>query len=150
LAEAESILKKMEGISNVQLTKDYNEFIFSVTGNFANVTALNKAVNGLAEKMNRSPFPTLRRKNFSYTEGTFTRHFDYPVDAEAYGKLNSMVRYVMETARVVSIYRFAQPVRRQSNEKARVSPSKKAVMMMTTLGSIAKGETTPANTIELQ
>lgn len=150
LSEVKAILASMDGISDVSLDKDYQEFIFTLSGNFSNVTALNNAVNGLAEKMNKSSFATIKRKNYSFSNGKFIRHFDYPIEPEKYNKLGTMERFVMETARLISIYRFDQPVKNQTNAKAKISRSKKSVMMMNTIGDIAKGESTLATQISFE
>ncbi len=53
----------------------------------------------------------------------------------------------METARIISIYRFKESIKTYSNRQARLSPTKRALMMICSPAEIAKGETTMANTI---
>ena len=148
LTKVQTLLSNVNGITNVQMERDFSEFIFTLSGNFDQVETLNKAINTLADQLNQSPYPSFKATNFSFVNNTFARRFEYPIDADGYKKLGAMERFVLETARLVSIYRFEQRVKKYTNRNARLSPTKKAIMMSHTIGAIAKGDATIENQIE--
>ena len=150
VAEMEDAMRSVKGLSNVESQTNFEDYVFSFTGDFANVEVLNTAVNTLVKEMSKKS-PTGRtpliKDNFSYTNGHFKRHFDYPIDTEIYNKLGFMEQFLLENARLVGIYRFPNTVKSKSNAKANLSPSKKSVMLKTNFAEIAKGETSLENVI---
>lgn len=150
LYRMKSIIQDSEGLSNFQNTTDFENFVFTFQTDFTNVESLNKAVNELATQLNDSPYPTIRENNFAYQGNQFKRLFGYPIDTSAYDKLRTIEQYVLEQAHWVSIYRFKKTITHYSNRKARLSPSKKALMMISPLSKIIKGEVSPANTITFE
>lgn len=144
-----NVLKRVEGLSNVQSTSDYEDFVFAFSGDFTDVDVLNKAVNTLSDEMSKSVSEAhrLKKDNFRQTKNQFQRLFDYPIDYSLYEKLGSMQQFVMESAHITSIYRFPQAVKSVSNGNAKLSSNRKAVMFRSTVAEIAKGNTKLANTI---
>lgn len=144
-------LAKVKGLSNVKIAKDFNEFIFTVSGDFDNVKTLNVAINKVASELNRTPFPTIKKSNFDYSAGKFTRYFKYLKDLdltqEEYDGLNFTARFIMESAKYVSVYRFDKPVKSVSNKKAQVAPSKKAVKLETNIAELLTGKKSIKNVI---
>jgi len=151
IANVKRVLSKVKGLTNVKIKSDFNEFIFNVSGDFDNVKTLNVAINKVASELNRSPFPTIKKDNFDYSQGTFKRYFKYLKDLnltqEEYDGLNFTARFIMESAKYISVYRFDKPVKRVSNAKAQVAPSKKAVKMESNFAEILTGKKTIENTI---
>jgi hypothetical protein len=143
-------LSKMKGISKVKAKSDFDEFVFEVTANFENMKALNKAINASVKAFNQTPFPLPRFKHFAFKENKFSRLFNYAderfTQAEFDGMM-SVVRYLMESAKVVSIYRFEEPVKNVSNLTAKVSPSKKSVMLEGNIAEFVTGKKTLENHI---
>ncbi len=133
-------LKGIEGMSNVIVKRDFESFIFSFSGDFSNVNVLNQAINELAEVFNRSDYQTLKEENFQYTGNQFDRYFKYPIEAVIYDEASLTRRYMMDTARLISIFRFPKPVKKISNEKAMLSPSKKSVMLQASIAQLVKKE----------
>ena len=143
-------LSKIKGISKVKAKSDFDEFVFEVTANFTNMKALNKAINASVKTFNQTPFPLPRFKHFSFKENKFSRLFNYTDERftqEEFDGMMSVVRYLMESAKVVSIYRFEEPVKNVSNSKAQISPSKKAVMLEGNIAEFATGKKTLENHI---
>lgn len=143
-------LSKIKGISKVKAKSDFDEFIFEVTANFDNMKALNKAINASVKVFNQTPFPLPRFKHFAFKDNQFSRLFEYTNERftqEEYDGMMSVVRYLMESAKVVSIYRFEEPVKTVSNTKAKLSPSKKAVMLEGNIAEFATGKKTLENHI---
>ena len=142
LDEAKTVLASIKGLSNLKNTTDFENFIFTFSGNFTNIEVLNTAVNVLTEKMNETPYPVEKVKHFNYSNNSFNRLFEYPVDYldnEDYQKLGSMERFVMESAKVVSVYRFENEIQSCDNQRAKISPSKKAIKLEHSIADLVKG-----------
>jgi len=151
IAKVKKALSAVKGISNVKSTADYDEFIFTISSSFDNVKTLNKGINTVVAELNRTPLPTIKKDNFDFVPGKFTRLFSYASDLkfndEEYNNLNMSARFVMETARVVSVYRFNKPVKSFTNKKAQLSPSKKAVKFESNIADLIKGQASIENEI---
>lgn len=144
------VLRGVKGLDNVDSKSDYNDYVFTVSANFNNLDAVNQAVTNVSKQLSYLFVPPLESKNFSFSDGQFKRHFDYPISADEYNELPSMQRYVMESARAVSIYRFGKTIRDYSNEKAMLSPSKKAIKLEAKLSELASGTATLENQISFE
>lgn len=151
IAKVKKALSAVKGISNVKSTADYDEFIFTISSSFDNVKTLNKGINTVVAELNRTPLPTIKKDNFDFAPGKFTRLFSYASDLkfndEEYNNLNMSARFVMETARVVSVYRFNKPVKSFTNKKAQLSPSKKAIKFESNIADLIKGQASIENEI---
>jgi len=151
LLKLKNVISAIPGMSNVNLKKDFKEFVFNLTGDFKDVKTLNSAINTATSTMNKTPFPIKKFKHFDFEDGTFARLFEYTNNKfftkTEYDGMAAVPRLLMESARVVSIYRFEKPVKNVSNKKAKLSPSKKAVMLEGNIAEFAKGETSLANEI---
>ncbi len=145
-----SVVSKVEGISNVTTDVDLENFIMIVNGDFEKVEQLNVAINTAAETMNKTHFPTIKEDNFSFVGNTFQRHFNYKIPAGIFDKLGAMERYMLETAKMVSIFRFENSIKEYSNESARLAPSMQAIMLESSIAEIIKGNESLKNNIELQ
>lgn len=151
IANVKKTLAKVDGLSAVVINTDFEEFVFTVSGKFENVKVLNTAINKVASALNHTPFPIIKKDNFDYSRGKFTRYFKYLKDLnftqEEFNNLNFTARFIMESARYISVYRFDKPVKVVSNKKAEVSPSRKAVKMETNFAEILTGKKSIQNTI---
>jgi hypothetical protein len=145
LTRVEQVIESVNGMSNAGAKGDFNEFIFTFTADFTNVEAMNKAVNKLTKELSRGMLSI--ENKYEYANGKFLRSFGQIINPSDYEKLPIMQRFILESARMVSIYRFNQPVKKISNQNAELSPSKKEVKFTSTLSDIAKGTKNVANTI---
>ena len=151
IVKVKKTLSAIKGISNVKTTSNYDEFIFTISSSFDNVITLNKGINAVVSELNRTPLPVAKKDNFAFSPGKFTRLFQYATDLklndEEYDNLNMSARFVMETARVVSVYRFQNPIKGFTNKKAQLSPSKKAVKFESNISDLIKGQASIENVI---
>ncbi|RMG87749.1 MAG: hypothetical protein D6714_01735 [Bacteroidetes bacterium] len=141
------VARGVKGLSNVAVESDYTDFIFSFTARFDNINAVNTAVTEVTRQLSYLFVPPIETKNFDYSGDKFIRYFDYPISPKEYQSLPSMQRYVLETARAVSIYRFGRPIKDYSNKKAVLSPSGKAIKLEAKISELASGTATFANQI---
>ncbi|MBK7407726.1 MAG: hypothetical protein IPL49_09495 [Saprospirales bacterium] len=151
IAEEVAFLKKTlaacKGISEVRTFSNFEDFIFSIGGQFDNVQNLNAAMDRISAAMNRDSEPAGQFRSFGYSPNVFRRYFDYPVELMDYSELTTLQRYMLEQARVVSIYRFQQSIRDFSNPEAEIAPNRRAIKLEVTVGSLMKGGGTMANSI---
>jgi hypothetical protein len=140
-------LSKSEGMSNVETTYSFENFIFTVSGDFDNTQHLNDGINNVIGALNRTPFEVVKLDNFDFTEKAFRRYFNYPVSLLDYETLPVMHQFMLESAKIVSIYRFQKPIRLFTNDNARLSPSKKAIKLENSVGDVLQGKTTIANSV---
>jgi len=153
IAKLKKSLSKIKGISKVKIKSDFDEFIFEINANFANAKALNKAINTSVKRFNQTPFPIRKFKHFDISENQFSRLFEYTDERftdEEYSGFSSVVKYLMESARIVSIYRFEQPIKKVSNKNANLSPSKKAVKLEGNIAEFATGKVSLENHISFK
>lgn len=146
IALMKKTLAACKGISEVRSYADFTNFVFSLSARFDKVESLNAAVNKLAAvnagKQQVQPF-----QNYGYASRIFRRHFEYPLELIDYRGLTTMQRYMLESARMVSVYRFQQPIKAYSNPKAQMAPNKRAIKLELALGSLLNGSATLANSI---
>ncbi len=142
-----SRLQAMSGLSKVSLKRDFERFIFVISADFNNVKILNRAIVEVTELLNESPYPSIQATHFTYTNGKLSRKVKYPVRPDLYREASLSARYVMDTARMVSIFRMPRPVTKVTNEKARLSPSKTSIMLQASLAELVKGEVVLDNAI---
>ena len=151
IKNAKRALSAVKGISNVKSSVDYESFILTVSSSFDNVKSLNNGINAVVSELNSSGWPTIKKDNYAYSPGKFTRYFKYAPDwklnDEEYSNLNFSARFVMETARVVGIYRFEKPVKSFTNKKAQLSPSKKSIKFESNIADLIKGQASIENEI---
>lgn len=153
LNDAVAHLKKSNGISNIKTTKDFDNYIFSISCDFKDIESLNGITAELISKQNQKGKTKFNTKNFGYLPNSkiFERRFTYdPSIKKSFDYLENENKKVFEDAGFIAIYRFNdQKVQSVSNTLSRVAPSKKAVMLKIDAMSFIKGEKTIQNTIQL-
>lgn len=142
-------LQQIDGISNVTYTLDFNTFIASISWSFARVEDLNTITDRVFEKMKVT---TANHASYAYLPATktFSRTYVYePAAKKEFDKLKAADQAVFENAIYTSIYRFDIPVVSNSNPIAKVSASKKAVMLQSPLMDLINGRKNLSNRIKL-
>jgi len=147
LVKLKFVLQGIQGLSDVNVEKDFQNFIFKITGNFEQLDRLNLGIIQVAEAFNTSGFDIPRDNNFKSGAGHIQRFFPYPIDTQFYDRARSSVQYILDEARVTSIFRFAEKIKSFTNKKAILSPSGKAVMLKATLAELGKAEKSLENKI---
>jgi archaellin len=141
-------LKTTEGISNVNLKRNYTDWIFELKMDFKNTQSLDAAVTNLYADL--SGGREIEYKNtINYANNTFTRDVQLP-DEDAKKEINKPVgKRIFASAKFTTIYRFEKEVSKQTNAKAKVSASKKAVMLQGNVLNLLNGKEPINNTIYL-
>ncbi|WP_298504380.1 hypothetical protein [uncultured Maribacter sp.] len=145
-------LEKTPGISNIKKTKDFENYVFTISCDFKNVDNVNGIFKDLIKKQNKNNYTNFTTTNLSYNTSTnvFRRHFTYD-DAikKSFNNLKTEDRKVFDDASYTCIYRFENKVKNVSNTNAKVAPNKGAVFLKIDALSLILGEKNVENKIEL-
>ncbi|ETZ20731.1 hypothetical protein [Pedobacter sp. V48] len=149
LEEIVSYLKKSEGITNVQKKMDFDNFIVSVSFAFKDVANINTVNQNVLKKLK---IKGLSNASYAYEPKTqtFQRSYQYTkATVLEYNKLKPEVKNVFKDASYTSIYRFEQLITSSNNPLAKISKSKKAIMINTGILGLINGKTDISNRITL-
>ncbi len=142
-------VKQIDGISNVQNTSNFTEYIFTVSCDFKNVEALNTVISNFSSKKDAAIIKQQKHFSFDSSQNTFTRNYHYNLSQE-FKKTNMEDRKVFETATMTTIYRFENSIVSSKNPTAKISGSKKAIMLRVNAQDVIKNKNSIKNQIKLQ
>lgn len=138
-------VSEVEGITGVKSDIFYEDFIFSISASFDDVESMNEAVNSFTTGMSRGMINF--KNDYVYEDGIFKRTFVSPVAADQYDKIPMMQRLILESARIVNVYRFEKAVTDMTSTSAELSHDAKEARFESNLSDIVKGVKSPANEI---
>jgi hypothetical protein len=149
LAQVETTLKNDSSITNVAIAQNWENYIFSISGNFKNVDALNKAIAGIYAMFNKSAGQSLAlQDNFSYGNKIFKRLYNNNL-SDKYNSLSGKDKLVFKNAKYTSVYRFKSPVSSYTNTQALKSKSGMSVMFKSSIMDLITNQKTIENSIYL-
>jgi hypothetical protein len=128
IADIEKTTAKTAGISNVKTSMDFDNYIVSITCNFAKISQLNNVVKNIVEKENNKSKYIEKSYEYDVASNIFARLNKVSVKKD-YNKMTNADKEVFATANYTAIYKFENTVGSVSNKDAKISPSKKAVML---------------------
>ncbi|HWW37956.1 hypothetical protein [Pedobacter sp.] len=147
--EVVTYLKNSKGITNVSRKLDLENFIASVSFSFNNISNINNISQNVLKKLKVNAISS-SSYSFSAANHVFERNYAHHKEALVqYNKLKPEVKNVFKEATYTSIYRFEVPVSVCTNPLAKVSASKKAVMVRTGMLGLINGKTNISNRITL-
>lgn len=149
LNEIVDYLKKSPGISNVQKKIDFENYIVSVSFAFKDLANIDQVNQNVLRKLK---IKGLNHSSYTYSakNQVFQRSYQHTREAVLeYNKLKPEVKKIFKDATYVSIYRFEQPIATSTNPLAKVSKSKKAVMLNTGILGLINGKTDLSNRITI-
>ncbi|AOM79779.1 hypothetical protein [Pedobacter steynii] len=147
--EVVAYLRNSPGISNVKKTVDLENYIASVSFAFKNISNINNVNQNVLKKLK---IKAINNSSYTYSPETNTFRRDYTHTKQAlieYNKLKPEVKNVFKEASYTSIYRFDKTVSTCSNPLAKISKTKKAVMLNTGMMGLINGKTNISNKIIL-
>lgn len=148
LDEAVTYLKKETGISQVVKKADFDNYIFSVSCHFTSVNSINDIVTELLSKQKVKPFTS--SYNYDKNNNVFSLNYKYNDESKLqFNKLKADDKKIFEDAFYTSIYRFETEIEAYTNNSAKLSKSKKAVMLRTAATNLIHGKTDLTNKIQL-
>lgn len=148
LDQALITLKNTEGLSGVTIKRDFNNWIFEVKTDFVSTQNLEE---GLI-KLNNEFFggkPFVFRNKLHYSGKALEREMQC-VDEKTRKELNKPTeKMIFAKAKYTTIYRFEGVIDKSSNKRAKISPSKKAIMLQCNVLNIINGKETIQNQIKI-
>ena len=149
IAETVNRVKKIEGISNLKNTINFNDYIFTFSCDFADTDALNTVISNFSSRKDAALIKQNKHFNFDKSKNTFTRNYHYNI-AKEFKKTKMEDRKVFETASFTTIYRFETPIVTSENLTAKIARSKKAIMLKVSAHDIIQNKNSIKNQIKLQ
>jgi len=148
IKELAQTIKKSTGVSNVSTIVDFDDYIFSLSCDFATVEALNKVLSSISSKQDAAMMA--KKKPFSFDKGRkiFSRNYHYNIASE-FKKIKKDDREILKGASVTTIYRFDQPVVSTKNKACKIAKSKKAVFLKVSAEDLVKGQRNIKNRIQI-
>ncbi|MBL3658847.1 hypothetical protein [Fulvivirga sediminis] len=148
LNKAVEYLQESSGISNIQKKTDFDNFIFSLSCDFKHVRDIDTIIKEVTKELKVKPFTT----SFTYDKSskTFQRENTFsPTAKKEYADLQSDDQEIFDDSFYTCIYRFENEVNSYSNTNAKLSKSKKAVMLRAAAIDVINGRASLSNQIIL-
>lgn len=130
---------KIVGISNVTTKTDFDNYIFIIKLNYANIKALNAVVNTINNQRDQI--------HFSSNAKNFERIASYPVPEKVIK--DPKKKKDLEEASITAIYTFDKDILSVENTNSKISKNKKTVFLKQSMYSVLKKSTLMNNTIQL-
>ncbi|MDQ8011166.1 MAG: hypothetical protein REI96_01860 [Flavobacterium nitrogenifigens] len=139
LEDFKSKALKIDGISNVITKTDFQNYVFIIKLNYANLKALNAVVNTINNQRDQI--------HFSGSGKTFERIASYPVPEKVVN--DPKKKKDLEEANIIAIYSFDKDIVAVDNANSKISKNKKTVFLKQSMYSVFKKSTLMNNTIQL-
>ena len=130
---------KIDGISNVSTKTDFQNYVFIIKLNYANLKALNAVVNTINNQRDQI--------HFSGSDKNFQRIASYPVPEKVSN--DPKKKKDLEEASITSIYTFDRDIVAVDNANSKISKNKKTVFLKQSMYSVFKKSTLMNNSIQL-
>ncbi|HEU0125976.1 MAG TPA: hypothetical protein VFQ56_06705, partial [Flavobacterium sp.] len=130
---------KIDGISNVSTKTDFQNYVFIIKLNYANLKALNAVVNTINNQRDQI--------HFSGSDKNFQRIASYPVPEKVVN--DPKKKKDLEEASIISIYTFDRDILTADNTNSKISKNKKTVFLKQSMYSVLKKSTLMNNSIQL-
>jgi len=130
---------KIDGITNVSTKTDFDNYVFIIKLNYANLKALNAVVNTINNQRDQI--------HFSGSEKNFERIASYPVPEKVVK--DPKKKKDLEAANIIAIYTFDKDVQAVQNPNSKISQNKKTVFLKQSMYSVLKKSALMNNTIQL-
>ncbi|WP_289058839.1 hypothetical protein [uncultured Flavobacterium sp.] len=130
---------KIDGILNVITKTDFQNYVFIIKLNYANLKALNAVVNTINNQRDQI--------HFSGSSKTFERIASYPIPEKVVN--DPKKKKDLEEASIISIYTFDKDILAVDNVNSQISKNKKTVFLKQSMYSVFKKSTLMNNTIQL-
>ena len=145
------LLKTKEGISNVQFTSNYNDYIFKLECDFTSLDLLQEAIFAVIRsevKNSDKEIPELSQNWLSYSNDKLERSIP-AITIKRTSEINHNDVTLLKEGSYTSITRFSKEVDKMDNQNGLVSKNKKAVMVRIDPYSLTQNTALLDNTIYL-
>ncbi len=142
-------LEAKDGISNVKVDANYDEFIFKISCDFKSVTDLQEAIKELIREESKDKNDPLLNETWLSWDGKKLER-SIPNIQSPIAKINGEDQEALKTGKYMCVSRFDVPVVKTQNPSAVISPSKTAVMVKASTYQVANSPSILKNTIETE
>jgi hypothetical protein len=141
------ILESVKGITNYKTVYDSANFLIGAQYDFANATALNKAIN-ITQKKKDETLKQIELEHFAISEKSFERfHTISPEDMDVYKGKDSISASMSGKVKYSVRYEFDKKIKEYDNMEYYMSGDGKTVIFSAYLQDLIKGKSTIANKI---
>jgi hypothetical protein len=142
-------LSVKNGISNVETTANFNDFIFTISYTFDELTQVNTISDDFFKSINKTYFTN--KYYFNPSLKKFEKFMLYNTNArEDYEKLSGKDKSVLKNAFHTTICRFESEVLKITNELTKISKSNKAIMMRASILDLLYERQSISNKVTLE
>lgn len=142
-------LEEKEGVSNVKVDANYDDFIFKISLDFESVAQLQNAVRNLVKEESDDKENPLFNENWLTWDGKqlirSVPNFQSPIH-----RLKPEDQEAMKSGKYISVSRFDKPVLKCDHPQAQISQSKTAVMVKSTTFNVASNPLILKSTITVR
>jgi hypothetical protein len=142
-------LGQKEGISNVAVDANYDDFVFKFSCDFTSVNALQNAIRDVVKQESKDKNNPMYNETWLTWDGKqlirSVPNFQAPLN-----KLKGEDQESLKKGKYISVSRFDKPVVKCDNPNAQVSPTKTAVMVKSTPYAVAQNPGLLKNTIVVE
>ena len=139
LNRLQNTLAQQQGISNVQIQSDFEQFVFSLRFDFANLASMEKAVLTTIRTFNPKPDWNPPTENLLLQGKTLRRKGDYNFGKNL-EKINPENRQYLQQAQYTSILRLQNLVSKTNKPDLKISKSGKSIFLKYNLWQIISAE----------
>jgi hypothetical protein len=140
-------IEQKEGISNVKVETDFNNFILRFQCDFENVTVLQRAIKEIViEKDKQHEFKEINHTWLVWDGNKLIRSVP-TLTSQTIQKLKKEDLQKLKEGNYISITRFENPIESLENPNAKIAPSKLACMIKTTPYNLVNNLSLLENTI---
>jgi hypothetical protein len=142
-------LEQKEGISNVLVDANYEDFVFKFSCDFTTVSALQNAIRDVVKEESKDKNNPLFNETWISWDGKQLVR-SIPGFQTPLNKLKGEDQELLKKGKYISVSRFDKPVLKSDNPNAQVSPTKTAVMVKSTPFAVATNPALLKNTIVIE
>ena len=146
----EELLNKQEGITNVQIDKDFNQFIFKVQCDFKSINYLQKGLKNVISQISSDPKINEAKYNWLSSDSCQFNRMVPQVSTDQVSRIPQNDMELLKNGIYISITRFNNEIEKVSNGNSKLSKDKKAVMLKTSPYVLTKNKNALNNTITLK
>ena len=146
----EELLNKQEGITNVQIDKDFNQFIFKVQCDFKSINYLQKGLKNVISQISSDPKINEAKYNWLSSDSCQFNRMVPQVSTDQVSRIPQNDMELLKNGIYISITRFNNEIEKVSNGNSKLSKDKKAIMLKTSPYVLTKNKNALNNTITLK
>ena len=143
-------LEETKGITNSKVNYDFDEYIFGISYEYADLHSMKTAIWNVAKQNKGKAKDSVKIfESTTHVQNTFKRNININF-LQAFNKLEEEDKSVIKDATYTWVGRFEQEISKSSNANTKISKSKRAFMLRSKLSDIIFGTNSIENTVVLK